>query len=210
MLKNLLFDFDGVILDSMPIRDRGFLEIFRDFPPDQVARLMAFHEANGGISRYVKIRWFHEQVLGKSITDAEVQRYADQFSEIMRRELTNRAYLITDTVEFLASHATRYRLHIVSGSDQNELRFLTRELGVADYFITIEGSPTPKPALVAGILTTYGYAPAETALVGDTFNDYDAARENGIGFYGYNNPDLIDKAGTYIYTFKTSELCQVS
>ena len=31
MIKNILFDFDGVILDSMPVRDFGFREIFKEF-----------------------------------------------------------------------------------------------------------------------------------------------------------------------------------
>ena len=28
MIKNIIFDFDGVILDSMPIRTEGFKKIF--------------------------------------------------------------------------------------------------------------------------------------------------------------------------------------
>ena len=31
MIKTIFWDFDGVILDSMPIRDYGFAKIFEDF-----------------------------------------------------------------------------------------------------------------------------------------------------------------------------------
>jgi len=39
MIKNILFDFDGVILDSMPIRDYGFKKIFEDFDDNLVNKL---------------------------------------------------------------------------------------------------------------------------------------------------------------------------
>ena len=57
--KNILWDFDGVILDSMKIRDEGFYEIFKSHPSDLVEKLMDFHHQNGGLSRYVKIRDFY-------------------------------------------------------------------------------------------------------------------------------------------------------
>ncbi|MCT7599787.1 hypothetical protein [Aliarcobacter butzleri] len=31
MIKTIFWDFDGVILHSMPIRDYGFREIFKEF-----------------------------------------------------------------------------------------------------------------------------------------------------------------------------------
>ena len=40
MIKNILWDFDGVILDSMKIRDWGFREIFKDFDKNAVEKLV--------------------------------------------------------------------------------------------------------------------------------------------------------------------------
>lgn len=39
MIKNILFDFDGVILDSMPIRSYGFREILKDYDGNLVNRI---------------------------------------------------------------------------------------------------------------------------------------------------------------------------
>jgi beta-phosphoglucomutase-like phosphatase (HAD superfamily) len=65
VIKTILWDFDGVILDSMKVRDWGFIEIFKSFDNDKVEALLKCHTLNGGLSRYVKIRPFYS-VLNKS------------------------------------------------------------------------------------------------------------------------------------------------
>jgi HAD superfamily hydrolase (TIGR01549 family) len=184
-VKNILFDFDGVILDSMPVRESGFAILFKDFPEEKVSQLLRYHRNNGGLSRYHKFRYFYETILQQEITDARVSELAAAFSAIMRKELTSHALIIRDAVEFIKNHYQQYNMHIVSGSDGEELRYLCGQLGLADYFITIEGSPTPKIKLVKDILEKYAYDPVETVLVGDSMNDYDAAKANHLHFLGY-------------------------
>ena len=65
IVKNILWDFDGVILNSIHVRDKGFIEIFKDFDNEKVDLLLQYHKKNGGLSRYVKIRYFFEKILNK-------------------------------------------------------------------------------------------------------------------------------------------------
>ncbi|MFB9051984.1 HAD family hydrolase [Formosa undariae] len=205
MIKNILWDFDGVILDSMEVRDFGFKEIFKSFKESDVKSLITYHRLNGGLSRYVKIRYFYEVILNKSISNNEVEVYANSFSEIMRKELINPKNLILDSLNFIKSQYKNYNFHIVSGSDQNELMFLCDELGISTYFLTIHGSPTPKNTLVKRLLAEYNYSEQESCLIGDSINDYEAADANSIKFYGYNN-DLLKEDHNYINTFKEFNL----
>lgn len=202
MRKTVLWDFDGVILDSMKVRDWGFEEIFKDFDQESIDKLLAYHRINGGLSRYVKIRYFFEELVGQPITDEAVLGYAQKFSVLMRKELTNPKNLIVDSVEFIKSNYKKYNFHIVSGSDQEELRFLNKELGIDQYFISIHGSPTPKKQLVATLLKKYDYSLVKTCLIGDSINDYEAAIENCIKFYGFNNLKLKKINNNYISSFK--------
>jgi HAD superfamily hydrolase (TIGR01549 family) len=190
MIKTVLWDFDGVILDSMKVRDWGFEEIFKDFDQELIDKLLAFHRKNGGLSRYVKIRYFFEELLGKSITEEEVLEYAQKFSVLMRKELTNSKNLILDAVEFISKNHQNYNFHIVSGSDQEELRFLNKELGIDQYFISIHGSPTSKKELVTNLLEVHNYHKESICLIGDSINDYEAAEANNIIFYNYNNKSI--------------------
>ena len=62
MIKNVLFDFDGVIIDSMPIKTEGFRKVFEGFEPAAVEKLLDYHNLNGGLSLYVKIFEFSHAV----------------------------------------------------------------------------------------------------------------------------------------------------
>ena len=205
MIQNIIFDFDGVILDSMPIREQGFRHIFAEHEASQVEQLLEYHEANAGLSRYVKIAYFYEEIRKESISQAEIKRLAGVFSEMMCQKLTARKYLIMETVGFLEKNHKQYKLHIASGSDQDELRYLCGELGLADYFLSIHGSPTYKNDLVKMILSENGYRKEETILIGDSMNDYIAADTNGIAFYGYNNEILKHVSQRYLDDYRLLE-----
>lgn len=201
MIKNILFDFDGVILDSMPVRDYGFRKIFESFDESLVEKLIAYHNLNGGLSRYVKIKYFYEELLNEKITEEKVMELAEKFSKIMKSELIKKKYLIKQTVNFLEKDSSKYNLHIVSGSDGNELRFLCNELDLKKYFLSVDGSPTPKNTLVENVLNLNNYNKNETILIGDSINDYEAAKINNIDFYGYNNKNLISYSKVYLENY---------
>ena len=198
MIRNILFDFDGVILDSMPIRDHGFKEIFKDFDDDLVNKLLEYHNQNGGLSRYVKIKYFYNKLLKQEISEDKIINYADNFSKIMKIKLVDKRYLIADTLKFIKESYKKYNLHIVSGSDEKELQYLCKELGIDSFFQSVNGSPTHKNILVENVLATNRYIESETILIGDSVNDYDAATENNLVFYGFNNPNLINVSKNYL------------
>ena len=81
-------------------------------------------------------------------------------------------------------------MYIVSGSDQTELRYLCKELGIKQLFEGIYGSPTPKNDLVESVLRRKSYNRHECVLIGDSINDLNAARHNGVRFIGFNNAEL--------------------
>ncbi len=201
MLKNILFDFDGVIIDSMAVREFGFRKIFKQFPKEKIDKLIEFHYENGGMSRFLKIQHFFNQILGQNISDDEVLKYADKFSELMKNELVKKSYLISQTVDFIKNNYKKYNLHIVSGSEENELNFLVQKLDLKEYFISVHGSPTPKNILVQNLLKKNNYQQNETILIGDSINDFEASQFNNIKFIGFNNPEL-KKLGNYLENFK--------
>ncbi len=196
----ILWDFDGVILDSLSIKNKGFRHIFSDYPSHQVDALINYHELNGGISRYQKIRYFYKHILEKKISEVRVMEYANVFSVMMKHALIDKKYLIMDSIDFIKDTYKDHAFHIVSGSDQTELRYLSKVLKVEQYFISIHGSPTSKYKLINQLLTQYQYSKDEVCLVGDAINDAYAADENGIKFFAYNNPTLKENF-TYIDSF---------
>lgn len=199
--RNIFWDFDGVLMDSMPVRDKGFEKVLENFPKEEVDKLMAYHRQNGGLSRYVKFRYFYEEILLKPITEEEVNVLALQFSEIMLGLLIDEKLLIVDSLSFVKDQHQNYNMHIVSGSDGKELNIICEKLGISNFFKSIHGSPTPKKQLVADLMREHKYKAEETVLIGDSINDLEAAQVNNISFIGYNNVSLKQQAGNYIHSF---------
>ncbi len=200
--KNILWDFDGVLIDSMPTREYGFREIFKNFDQRLVDELIDYHCLNGGLSRFHKIKYFYNELLNQDINEYDTQHLANNFSTIMRKELTNSKYIIRDSMDFVENNYKKYNFHIVSGSEHNELNYICKELEISKYFLSINGSPTPKNTLVENLLHSKNYNSDETILIGDSINDYEAAKINKIDFFGYNNKKLKKISDYYISDFK--------
>jgi HAD superfamily hydrolase (TIGR01549 family) len=203
MVTTIIFDFDGVILDSMPIRKLGFVEALRDFPQEKVAALLEYHEQNGGLSRYHKFEYFYREILQQPFEQSDILQLADAFSSIMKARLTDPSNLIQETLDFIKNNRNRYRFFIASGSDEKELRFLCDALGISQFFESIHGSPTPKIKLVENILREFKLNSEETILIGDAHNDFEAASRNTIAFFGFNNIELKNLGSGYIYSFES-------
>ena len=200
--KNIFWDFDGVIMDSMPVRNKGFELVLKEFPKEQVELLMQFHLKNGGLSRYVKFRHFFEEIRGEEVTEKAIKEWAQKFSGIMREELVQPALIIKDSLNFIKENYGKFNMHIVSGSDGEELNYLCQELGIKSFFKSIHGSPVPKKQLVENLLRDYMYDIEQTVLVGDSINDFEAAQYNNIDFIGYNNDNLKKLNTDYIESFR--------
>jgi phosphoglycolate phosphatase-like HAD superfamily hydrolase len=199
-MKTILWDFDGVILDSMSIREKGFQMVLGHYPATEVEALMDYHRQNGGLSRYHKFRYFFQVIRGEEVGEGKINELAMRFSTLMLAELKNPGLLIDDSVRFIKRHYQEYNMHIVSGSDQAELRQLCSALDLSGYFKSIHGSPTPKKQLVLDLLQANDYLPNECILIGDSINDYEAAVCGNVKFAGYNNTSL-SHLGSYIVSF---------
>ena len=70
LYSHLFFDCDGVILDSNHIKTKSFYEIALNFGEINAKKLVNFHTSNGGISRYIKLKYFTEEILG--VCDEEI------------------------------------------------------------------------------------------------------------------------------------------
>ena len=205
MIKIILWDFDGVIINSMIVKGQGFVELFKDYSLQHVRALEKYHYSNGGVSRFDKIKYFYEKILKKNITKKKIFNLSDKFAHIINKRIFNKKILIQESLNFIKKNYKKYDFHIVSGAEHNELNKLCDYFKINKYFKSISGSPIKKNTLIQKIIKDFKYNASEMALIGDSMTDYHAAKKNKVKFYGYNNEEL-KKYGNYIEKFKRIEL----
>ena len=194
--KTIIWDFDGVIVDSLEVREEGFLVALDFLPKDLVNRFIKYHRANTGYSRYQKLDWFEKRVLKKPLSNDLRMKFYQKYNSYVLSKLCDKQFLIEGTEEIFKS--LRLQQFIVSASDQSELRLITESLGLKEYFAEIKGSPIPKTENINNLLSFYNLDRSATVLIGDSINDFEAAEINGISFLGINNPNLIGIGTAYL------------
>ena len=107
-LQCLVFDCDGVILDSVPVKTRAFARIAAPHGQEAQDRFVMYHTRHGGVSRYKKFQWFYNEVLGREISDEESERLGRLFAEYaldeVRIALEERAAMSPDALTGLEAN----------------------------------------------------------------------------------------------------------
>ena len=197
-LQSILFDFDGVIVDSEDIRVMGFKEIFKNEKQANIDKLIEYHLQNGGISRYEKFKWYYKHILKEPIENDTIDRLGERFKRLMLNNMSNKKILINETLDFIKYISRIIPIHVVSGSDQAELREICRMLNIDEYFTSITGSPKKKSILIKNLLKKYAYDSSKVIYIGDSLIDLKSSKSNKLTFIGYNNKSLATISDLYL------------
>jgi phosphoglycolate phosphatase-like HAD superfamily hydrolase len=187
-LKAVIFDFDGVILESANIKTQAFLELFAAYPQHQ-PQILAYHLANAGLSRYHKFEWIYHELLHQPFTPTERERLGTAFSAIVLDQIL-RCPFVPGALETLQSLHGRYLTFVASGTPQEELDLIVRQRHLAPYFNEVWGTPLKKEQIIQGILQRFNLRPAEIIFIGDGTSDYRAALTTGTGFIARDTPEM--------------------
>ena len=74
--STLVFDCDGVVLDSNKVKTEAFYQATLPYGKSAAQAMVDYHVANGGVSRYKKFTYFLQQI---------VSSYAERRAPTWRR-----------------------------------------------------------------------------------------------------------------------------
>jgi len=186
-IKIIFFDFDGVIVESLDAKTMAFKKLYEPYGPSIVDKVAKYHLDNGGVSRYEKLRYYHENFLNTPADDELLDSLANDFSILVERQVVEAA-LVPGVKAFLERHVEHELLYIVSATPQEELRRIVKTKGLADYFSGVFGSPSKKADMILSVLKEHNIAPNEAMLIGDSKTDYDAAFSTKVNFVARSTP----------------------
>lgn len=197
-MQVIIWDFDGVIVNSNHIREDGFRYILSAYPEQKVSELLEYHNKTGGVSRIEKIRYFYSNILKRQMSPEALVEYGNEFKNYMLLHMKDESIVIDETIRFIASTQHRYMHFICSGSDGSELDEICRFLGIAQYFRAIRGSPPSKAESLDKLLEDYCIDREQCIYVGDSLIDMASAAVCRVQFAGYNSPILRVESNHYL------------
>lgn len=177
--STLVFDCDGVVLNSNQVKTNAFYKATLPYGKQAAETFIEYHIQHGGISRYKKFAYFLESIVpsreGPGF-DELLQRYADEVVE----GLLNCD--IAPGLRELREQTSNSRWLIVSGGDQDELRFVFERRCLASLFDGgIFGSPTPKKEILDRE-TANKNIKKPAIFLGDSRYDYESAQHAELEF----------------------------
>lgn len=180
----IFFDFDGVIVDSHNVKTSAFASLYADDYPHIVNDVIAYHNANGGISRYRKFEYFERVLLGREPTRERLARLADRFADAVVEAVIASPEVegAEDALRALAHQRTP--AYVASGTPEDELKRIVAQRGLGGYFRVVRGSPAEKATILAEVSATHAHNISRCLMVGDAMTDYQAAAAVGMPFLG--------------------------
>ncbi|MBE8718356.1 HAD family hydrolase [Cellvibrio polysaccharolyticus] len=204
--KTIIFDCDGVLLNSNRVKTEAFFKAALPYGTIAAQKLVDYHVARGGISRYEKFEWFLKNIVMDSHGPDIDQLLMTYASEVRVGLLTCD---IAPGLQELKMKTERANWLVASGGDQNELREVFHKRNINDLFDQIFGSPDSKETILSREKES-GNLNYPALFIGDSRYDHVAATKAGLEFIFLSGWSEFNEWEHYCETNKILHLKSIS
>lgn len=180
-IKNIFFDFDGVLAESVSAKTEAFKEMYMPYGVEIANKVVDYHLQNGGISRFEKFKFWEQTFFNRTLIEEEIQQLAIQFSNIVLHKVI-KASEVKGARTFLEKHINDVNYWIITGTPTQEMLIIAKKRRIDKFFKGIFGSPQKKHYWTEHIVNTFNLKRSETLFLGDAMADYEAAMYSNLHF----------------------------
>ncbi len=178
-MKAIIYDFDGVLVNSLSIKHNAFYEVLKEFGNGFAQTVLDYHIKTNS-SRYETIK--HAARLLNTTNSNFLAKKTKEFARLVKPSIIKATEIEGATNALKYCHNNNIIQFISSGSPQDELTDIVRSRGIDFYFEKIFGLPCTKEQHIREIMDTYNYRPEEVMHIGDTMLDYRASVATNVNF----------------------------
>jgi beta-phosphoglucomutase len=184
----LLFDLDGVIVDSMPLHTAVWREYLERHQIDATHLLSHMHGArNDALVR---------TLFGEHLSEAEVDAHGAAKEALFRERLDVAKHLVPGIASFLDRHAAAPKA-VGSNAEPANIAHVLEGAGLTRHFpVIVDGSQVthgkPAPDIYLRAAEQLGTLPAHCIVFEDSPTGVAAARAAGMRVVGVNTARLAD------------------
>ena len=188
----IVFDFDGTLVQSNKIKTWAFGELYKEHGEKIVQQIITYQKDHEGISRFIKFRYWHEDLLGQPYTKEIGKNLSRNYSQLVFDSVVQAPY-VEGALEFLKKHYQHIPLFVASGTPEPELREIIKHRSIPHFFQGVYGSPATKKEILQGIIAKRQLYPKQVLMVGDALTDWEGAQGVGAEFIGIQSGKSSNK-----------------
>ena len=121
--KIIVFDIDGVILESIQAKNKAFKELYKNYGEDVIKKVLKHHKNNAGISRFEKIIFYNENYLNLSNDKSHNEKFLKKFSELSLKYVC-KSDLVNGFLDFINQIYNNCDLYISTGTPTEEAKLI--------------------------------------------------------------------------------------
>ncbi len=176
MKKNIILDFDGVILNTHKLKTEAFYYIFKPYGKKIAKKSKNFHLKNIGKNRFYKFNYIFNKFIKKKISQSISKSLDVQFDNYLKKK-TKRLKVSDYLINFLKKDK-KYNFYISTSTPLDKIKILLKEKKIYKSFKKVFGSPRSKDIHIRIIKKNKN----PTLFIGDSVEDYNVSKKNRVKF----------------------------
>ena len=187
-MTHIIFDMDGVLLDSEPMHQQVIYEVFqlKNIPLDR-----AYIQSLTGMSAFPMWQKIKHDAQRVETIEELVQFHKDYFFQKLPELHVAPVPHVKDVLAQFKSEGKH--LSLASSSGRKLIEIFTEQVGIKHYFeVIMSGDDVkyskPNPEIFLKVAEWYALPPTQFTVIEDSSNGIKAAKSAGMHCIGFQNP----------------------